>query len=83
MKPIAEQIVQSMNNQAIDVLYNKLEVIEDNFINGLISYMDYSSSKDDIINDIHSILSVWLCDVTKFVFDGKFPKRIHFKTLNN
>ena len=26
---------------------------------------------------------VWLCDVTKFVFDGKFPKRIHFKTLNN
>ena len=21
---------------------------------------------------------VWLCNVTKFVFDGKFPKRIHF-----
>jgi hypothetical protein len=21
---------------------------------------------------------VWLCDVTKFVFDGVFPKRIHF-----
>ena len=26
---------------------------------------------------------VWLCDVTKFVFSGKFPKRIHFRTLNN
>jgi hypothetical protein len=23
---------------------------------------------------------VWLCDVTKFVFNGEFPKRIHFKT---
>jgi hypothetical protein len=22
---------------------------------------------------------VWLCNVTKFVFDGVFPKRIHFK----
>jgi hypothetical protein len=25
---------------------------------------------------------VWLCDVTKFVFDGIFPKRIHFKVNN-
>jgi hypothetical protein len=25
---------------------------------------------------------VWLCDVTKFVFDGEFPKRIHFKVNN-
>lgn len=24
---------------------------------------------------------VWLCDVTKFVFDGIFPKRIHFKVI--
>lgn len=23
---------------------------------------------------------VWLCDVTKFVFNGIFPKKIHFKT---
>ena len=22
---------------------------------------------------------VWLCNVTKFVFDGLFPKQIHFK----
>jgi hypothetical protein len=26
------------------------------------------------------IKPVWLCDVTKFVFDGIFPKRIQFKT---
>jgi hypothetical protein len=25
---------------------------------------------------------VWLCDVTKFVFNGEFPKRIHFKVNN-
>jgi hypothetical protein len=25
------------------------------------------------------IKPVWLCNVTKFVFDGEFPKRIHFK----
>lgn len=24
---------------------------------------------------------VWLCDVTKFVFDGEFPSRIYFKTI--
>lgn len=24
------------------------------------------------------IKPVWLCDVTKFVFNGEFPKRIHF-----
>jgi len=27
------------------------------------------------------IKPVWLCDVTKFVFDGIFPKRIHFKIV--
>ena len=25
------------------------------------------------------IAPVWLCNVTKFVFDGIFPKKIHFK----
>ena len=25
------------------------------------------------------IKPVWLCNVTKFVFDGAFPKRVHFK----
>ena len=24
---------------------------------------------------------VWLCDVTKFVFNGEFPKRIHFNVI--
>ena len=27
------------------------------------------------------IKPVWLCDVTKFVFAGIFPKRIHFKVV--
>lgn len=27
------------------------------------------------------IAPVWLCNVTKFVFDGIFPKQIHFKTI--
>ena len=63
MKTIAEQVVASMNNQAIDVLYNRLELLEDDFINGLISYIDYSFSKDDIVNDIHCILSEYLCPI--------------------
>lgn len=25
--------------------------------------------------------TVWLCDVTKFVFDGYMPREIYFKTL--
>ena len=25
---------------------------------------------------------VWLCNVTKFVFDGIFPKQIHFKVVS-
>jgi hypothetical protein len=24
---------------------------------------------------------IWLCDVTKFVFNGIFPKKIYFKVL--
>ena len=24
---------------------------------------------------------VWLCNVTKFVFDGIFPRQIHFKVV--
>jgi len=67
MKTIAEQVVASMNNQAIDVLYNRLELLEDDFINGLISYMDYSSSKDDIVNDIHCILSEYLCPIDLYI----------------
>ena len=27
------------------------------------------------------IAPVWLCNVTKFVFDGIFPKQIHFKSI--
>jgi len=27
------------------------------------------------------IKPVWLCDVTKFVFAGIFPKKIHFNVV--
>lgn len=67
MSTIAEQIKTSMNNQAIDNLYNKLEVIEEQYESGDLSYMDYSSSKDDIVNDIHSILSVYLCPIDLYI----------------
>lgn len=63
MSTIAEQIRTSMNNQAIDVLYNKLELLEEQYESGNLSYMDYSFSKDDILCDIHSILSEYLCPI--------------------
>lgn len=63
MNTIAEQVINNTNSFAIELLYNKLEVLEEQFNNSLISYMDYSSSKDDILNDIHSILSQYLCPI--------------------
>jgi len=63
MATIAEQVINNNNSFAIDLLYNKLEVLEQQFDNCIISYMDYSSSKDDILYDIHSILSEYLCPI--------------------
>jgi len=28
-----------------------------------------------------NLTPIWLCDVTKFVFNGIFPKQIHFKVI--
>ena len=63
MKTIAEQVTNITNSFAIDLLYNKLELLEQQFNNSLISYIDYSSSKDDVLCDIHSILSNYLCPI--------------------
>lgn len=63
MTTIAEQVINITNSFAIDLLYNKLELLEEQFNNSLISYIDYSSSKDDILCDIHSILSIYLCPI--------------------
>jgi hypothetical protein len=63
MTTIAEQVINITNSFAIELLYNKLEVLEEQFDDSIISYMDYSSSKDDILNDIHSILSTYLCPI--------------------
>lgn len=51
----------SMDNQAIDNLFNKLELLEQQYETDDLSYKDYSSSKDDVINDLHSILSKYSC----------------------
>ena len=63
MTTIAEQVINITNSFAIDLLYNKLELLEEQFNNSLISYTDYSSSKNDILCDIHSILSTYLCPI--------------------
>ena len=63
MSAIAEQITNITNNIVIELLYNKLELLEEQFNNSLISYMDYSSSKEEILCDIHSILSIYLCPI--------------------
>jgi hypothetical protein len=63
MTTIAEQITNITNNIVIELLYNKLELLEEQFNNSLISYMDYSSSKEEILCDIHSILSNYLCPI--------------------
>lgn len=63
MTTIAEQVTNITNSFAIDLLYNKLELLEQQFNNSLISYIDYSSSKDDVLCDIHSILSNYLCPI--------------------
>ena len=67
MNTIAEQVINNTNSFAIELLYNKLEVLEQQFDDSIISYMDYSSSKDDILNDIHSILSEYLCPIDLYI----------------
>lgn len=67
MNTIAEQVINNTNSFAIELLYNKLEVLEQQFDDSIISYIDYSSSKDDILNDIHSILSQYLCPIDLYI----------------
>lgn len=67
MNTIAQQVIDNTNSFAIELLYNKLEVLEEQFNNSLISYIDYSSSKDDILYDIHSILSEYLCPIDLYI----------------
>jgi hypothetical protein len=55
MNTIAEIIKAHLYINALDVLYDKLELLEEQFNNGLISYIEYSSSKEDIIIDIDAL----------------------------
>jgi hypothetical protein len=61
MEAIAKQIVIAMNNQAIDVLYTKLDLLEEQYSTCNIPYIEYSFIKHDILMDIESILSLYLC----------------------
>ena len=67
MKTIAQQVIDNTNSFAIELLYNKLEVLQQQFDDCIISYIDYSSSKDDILYDIHSILSEYLCPIDLYI----------------
>lgn len=63
MNTIAEIIKAHLYINAIDILYTKLDLLEEQFNNSLISYIEYSSSKDAILYDIHCILSQYLCPI--------------------
>lgn len=67
MNTISNQVTNNNNSFAITLLYNKLEVLQEQFDNSLISYMDYSSSKEEILSDIHSILSYYLCPIDLYI----------------
>lgn len=67
MKTIAEQVTDNTNSFAIELLYNKLEVLQQQFDDCIISYIDYSFSKNDILSDIHSILSEYLCPIDLYI----------------
>lgn len=67
MATIAEQIVQSMNNQAIDVLYTKLDLLEEQYSTCNIPYIEYSFIKHDILMDIQSILDLYSCPTDLYI----------------
>jgi hypothetical protein len=55
MNTIAEIIKAHLYLNALDALYDKLDDLEDKFNNGIISYIDYSSCKEDILIDINAL----------------------------
>lgn len=67
MTTIAKQVIDNTNSFALDLLYNKLELLEEQFNNSVISYIEYSSSKDNVLCDIHSILSEYLCPIDLYI----------------
>jgi hypothetical protein len=67
MKTIAEQVVESMNNQAIDVLYNRLELIEESYSSCSMLYDEYSFLKHNILIDIQSIMDLYLCPIDLYI----------------
>lgn len=55
MKPIQQQIMALIYTQSIDLLYKKLELLEEQYSNNEILYPEYHFNKMDILMDIECI----------------------------
>ena len=55
MKPIKEQIMALIYIRSIELLYTKLELLEEQYSNNEILYPEYHFNKIDILMDIECI----------------------------
>ena len=55
MKPIQQQIMALIYIRSIELLYKKLELLEEQYSNNEILYPEYHFNKMDILMDIESI----------------------------
>ena len=55
MKPIKEQIMALIYIRSIELLYTKLELLEEQYSNNEILYPEYHFNKMDILMDIECI----------------------------
>ena len=58
MRTIKELILESFTRCAIDILIEKKHLIQEQFDNGLLSYMDYSYLIEDVQNDIDGLCPI-------------------------
>jgi hypothetical protein len=55
MKPIQQKIMALIHIRAIELLYRKLELIEEQYSNNEILYPEYHFNKMDVLMDIECI----------------------------
>jgi hypothetical protein len=58
MKTIKELVQEAFVRCAIDILIEKKHLIQEQFNNGLIDYMDYSFLIEDVQNDIDTLCPI-------------------------
>ena len=58
MKTIKEIVQEAFIRCAIDLLIDKKHLIQQQYDNGLLSYMDYSFLMEDVQNDIDSLCPI-------------------------